>query len=59
MRALATIERMSNPVWYWLLPIAIATPWLAGIAWMWARLPKDGFIPQSAGEHARARLQRR
>jgi hypothetical protein len=50
---------MSNPVWYWLLPIAIATPWLAGIVWMWARLPKDGFIPQSAGEHARAQLQRR
>jgi hypothetical protein len=50
---------MSNPVWYWLLPIAITTPWLVGIAYMWARLPKDGFVPQSAGEQARARLQGR
>jgi hypothetical protein len=59
LRGVGIIEQMSNPVWYWLLPIAITTPWLAGIAWIWARLPKDGFVPQSAGERARARLESR
>jgi len=48
---------MSSLVWYWLLPIAICTPWIAGIAWMWPRLPKDGFVPHSAGELARQRLR--
>jgi hypothetical protein len=48
---------VSNTLWYWLLPIAICTPWIAGIAWMWPRRPKDGYVPQSAGELARQRLQ--
>jgi hypothetical protein len=52
-----TIEEMSSTLWYWLLPIAICAPWIVGIAWTWARLPKDGWIPQSAGELARQRLE--
>jgi hypothetical protein len=50
---------MSNPVWYWLVPIAICAPWMAGIALTWSRLPKDGWIPQSAGDRARQRLEAR
>jgi len=50
---------MSSPVWYWLLPIAICAPWIAAIAWTWARRPKDGWIPQSVGDRARQRLEAR
>jgi hypothetical protein len=40
----------------WLLPTLVGAPWVAAIVWVWRRRPRDGFVPVSAGEHARQRL---
>jgi hypothetical protein len=50
---------MSSPVWYWLLPMLICAPWIAGIVWIWSRLPKDDWLPESVGARALRRLQAR
>jgi hypothetical protein len=34
----------------------LAAPWLAGIAWAWAKRPRDGWIPPSAAEQALRRI---
>jgi len=39
-----------------LIVLASCSPWLVGIAVLWRRIPRDGALPQSAGELMRQRL---
>jgi hypothetical protein len=45
--------------WLWLIPLAFVAPWLAATAWVWTRLPRDGFVPPSMGEVLRRRMSTR
>jgi hypothetical protein len=48
-----------NSVWLWLLPLGFCAPWIVGIVWLWRRVPADGWIPQSYGDHLRERVLQR
>ena len=39
-----------------LIALAAGAPWLAGIAYYWRRLPRDGTVPPSFGELLRQRI---
>jgi hypothetical protein len=39
-----------------LLALLFASPWIAAIAWLWSRRPRDGSLPPSMAEQARKRL---
>ena len=43
-------------MWFWLLPFVLCAPWIVGIAWMWSRLPDDGWMPPSMGSHVRQQI---
>jgi hypothetical protein len=45
-----------DPWWAWLLPLGFGAPWLAAIAWLWNKRPRDGAIPPSMADAARKRL---
>jgi hypothetical protein len=38
-----------------LILIAVGSPWIAAIAYLWPRIPRDGALPRSAGELLRQR----
>jgi hypothetical protein len=42
--------------WWVLLLIVFGAPWLAAIAWLWSKRPRDGTVPPSMAEAARKRL---
>jgi hypothetical protein len=39
-----------------LVVLLMTAPWVAGIAWYWRRLPRDGALPMSMADHARRRF---
>jgi len=45
-----------NAVWLWLLPLGFCAPWIVGIVWLWRRVPADGWIPPSYGDHLQERV---
>ncbi len=42
--------------WAWLVPLAVAGPWIVGIVYYWHRRVRDGAIPMSMADEARRRL---
>jgi hypothetical protein len=48
-----------SAVWFWVVPVLFCTPWAVAIVWAWRLLPRDGWIPPSAGERALERLASR
>jgi hypothetical protein len=41
---------------WWILPFLFGAPWLAGIAYYWPRVRRDGHVPPSLAETVKERL---
>jgi hypothetical protein len=39
-----------------LMTLLIASPWIAGIVWLWSLRPRDGAVPPSMAELALRRF---
>lgn len=43
-------------MWFWLLPFVLCAPWIVAIAWVWRRVPDDGWMPASMGSQVREQM---
>jgi hypothetical protein len=48
----------AGPSWVWLVPLAIAAPWIVAIAFYWRKAAnlRDGSVTPSLAELVKARL---
>jgi hypothetical protein len=43
-------------MWFWLLPFLHFAPWVVLTAWLWRRVPDDGWMPPSMGSELRRQI---